>query len=812
MYLTIKQHDAFRTLLMGFEIPFRKYIADVVTAAYQSDDDFDATMRQKNSRLTPTSPDFLKNMLSKACSQNTLRAAYSKFQAATSSMDDIVTSDIDMPMVGALNLVTFALTENFGDLYTLFGAYSTFCDLAEQYRYARNKLDHPGSRTLEDVHLVPVLSFVKDICIFLDDACFLQKTKEQLISEVIALQQRNLLIPVKIHNFPEMPYGDSRIVCRDTELQMIKNFVYGKPEDLRKQHSCCIYGYGGVGKTALVLEALKQIVGDLQDGTAINDYLPNYIFFFSAKKRKLALAAETGRFIEQPMRSHFENAEELIALLLSSLELDNLRKFHESGVVVVDNLETLPMEERHKVKTFVETQTPSEMQFILTSRNSEEYEVNYKLSGFDFDNGKEFIKTYCEENALDLALSSSDEDELLSLAKGNTLVLVLSMRRRSKNLSTISSLKAEFTLGNAWKSLKHTLSTMPSNAYEAIAEFMYKDTFEHIETAFSDNTELFYKVLKVFAVIQNETIDISTICLLTNESFPDVEAVVDILCSFLILEKNDTLYSLNGFAEKYIVGRFLPDAETYEGLSREIQNRRRQVKSSLEKLHEDIQNIPSLARIIKDWLIITDVDQITAAEMYNLYGEVKRACDRSGKFKVNSILEDVIKKCDESERLTAHPFVKYQKARILQLVDRSEILSEKHVDSIKKSFNDAIYSIKTIEQYSGIQQTKSYASLLWLYGRYLYETKETSTAMRYLEESKTSFETQEIVDQEYYQCITLLGHVYLDYYIQDRQNRVAYLRRSRTLYRLLSNNWQDIEKAKSFAGQLRERLRPYGDY
>ena len=47
-----------------------------------------------------------------------------------------------------------------------------------------------------------------------------------------------------------MPYGESRIVCREHEIQKIKNFVYGNPDDLRKQHSFCIYGYGGVGKTA----------------------------------------------------------------------------------------------------------------------------------------------------------------------------------------------------------------------------------------------------------------------------------------------------------------------------------------------------------------------------------------------------------------------------------------------------------------------------------------------------------------------------------------------------------------------------------
>ena len=812
MYLTIKQHDAFRTLLMGFEIPFRKYIADVIISSYQNDNVFDLAMRRKMALLQPTSPDFIKNNLPKACNGNKLKSAYLKFQTATTSTDEIVIEDVEIPMVGALNLVTFALTESFGDLYSLFGSYYSFCDLAEKYRYARNKLDHPGSRTLEDTHLTPVLTFVKEICLFLDDSCFLQKNKSQLIAEITALQQRRLTIPVSIHNFPDMPFSDSRIVCRDGEIQLIKNFIYGKPDDLRKQHSCCIYGYGGVGKTALVLEVLKQVVIDIQDGTTINDYSPKYILFFSAKRRKLSLSAETGRFIEQPMKSHFETASELKELILESLGLDSLRKYHEDGLIVIDNLETLPIAERDSVKVFVETQTPSEMQFILTSRNSEEYEVSNKLAGFDHENGKLFINLYCEENVLELHLTDTEKEELINLAKGNTLVLVLSMRRLSANLSSFNSLKTDFNSSNAWRALRSSLAKTPINAYEVIAEYMYKDTFEHIESSFAEHVELFYKVLKVFAIIQNESTDISTLCFITNESFPDVEAVVDILCSFLILEKNDTLYTINGFAEKYIIGRFLPDTETYNRLSREIISRQTQVKDSLKKLNEDINSRPNLARIIRDWLIITDVDRITAAEMYNLYGEVNNVCNNYSRFKFEYTFDEFIKKCDESEKVTAHPYIKFQKARILQLIDHSNILETKHKDSIIKSFNDAVYSIKMITQYVGIQQTKTYASLLWLYGQYLFECKDITTAMRYLENSKSSFEELGYTDQQYYQCSTLLGTVYLDYYLQDRSNRLTYLRRARSISRMLSDNWYELKRARVFAGQLRDRLKSYGEY
>lgn len=812
MYLTIRQHDSFRTLLMGFEIPFRTHIAKVITSSFNTDVDFETAMLAKNALISPSSPQFLKDTLSRACRKHTLKDAYHKFETAVSSTDEIVTTDIEIPMVGALNLVTFAFTEYFSDLYSLFGSYNAYCTMAELYRYCRNKLDHPGCRTLEDSHLVPVLSFVKDICLFLDDSCFLQKAKDQLIAEVNALQQRKTIIPVEIHNFSELPYGKTRIVCRDTEIEKIKEFVYGKPEDLRKQHSLCIYGYGGVGKTALVIETIKQIVRDLLDQTTLNEYAPKYILFFSAKKRKLSLASETGKFVEQGMRHHFETADELVDLIHTSLGVESLRKYHEEGIIVVDNLETLSLEERQKVKSFVETKTPSEMQFILTSRNSEEYETNFKLAGFESTEGKTFIDTYSEENALDITLSDQDATELLSLAKGNTLVLVLCLRRLSSKLSTIGTLKTEFSSSNAWKSLRSTLSKTPSNTYEVVGEFMYKDTFEHIENAFSENADLFYKVLKVFAVIQSDSTDINTICLLTGESYPDVEAVIDILCSFLILEKKDTQYSLNSFAEKYIVGRFLPDAETYNKLSTEITARQNQVKNSLAQLQQDMASRFSLAKIMNDWLIISDIDRITAAKMYRLYSTVKEACENFGRFKFDGVYADFIKECAEAESVTAHPYVKYQKARILQRIDNSNILDTKHKNDIIKGFSDAVYAIKTIELYSGIQQTKSYASLLWLFGQYLSDVHDLQSAIRYLEESKDSFENQKNTDQEYYQCITKLGHVYLDYYLADRDNRVMYLRRARSIDKLLSANWNALGKARVYAGQLHAHLQSYGQY
>ena len=811
MYLSIKQHDQFRNLLMAFEIPYRRYIANILLSHFSSPSELKDALLAKNEALQPSDSSFLRNTLPKLVANfQKIQKLYDNFSAAIST-SEIVAEDREMPVVGALNLVTFAFTGIFNDLYALFTDYMAFCDLAEKYRYARNKLQHPGCRTLEDHHLVPVLSFVSDICRYLNDEYFIQKNKDEILFEVAKLQKRNAVIPVPKHNLNETPYTDSQIVCRDNEISELKSFIYGNPGDLRKQHSRCIFGYGGVGKTALVIETIKQIVQDIVDDRTINEYKPEYIFFFSAKKRKLHISSVTGRIVEKETCSHFETAEELINLIHESLSLKTFKGYHREGLIIVDNLEAVSVDDRKKIKQFIEVQTPPEMQFLLTSRNSEEYESNTKLYGFESKEGNAFVSSYIEENALDISLSDSEIDELLDISKGNTLVLVLSLRRLSQKLIDMSGLRVDFSCINVWKNIKENVAMLPPNAYESISDFMFKDTFEQIESFFCD-PNLFYEILKVFAVNPNKGMDLSTVCLLTNISYPDVEAVTETLCNYLIIERSENDYFLNQFAETYIIQRFIPDSQTFQKISDKIEARRRDVRQALEKLEDDMKNRIELRNILRDWNVITDSDRITAAKMYELYGQVNAECNRGGKFKVQGALEDFIIKSKECEQITAHPYIKYQKARILQRIDSSNILNIKHDEEIRNNFIDAIFTIKTVHQYSSIQNTKSYASLLWLFGQFLGRKNELMTAIRYLEDSKSAFETIEKFDDQYYQCTTLLGWSYIRLYKENTNQYLEYLRKARAISRYLQDKDYDLGRAYKHAASLKKELQKYGRY
>ena len=79
MYLSLKQHDLFLTLLMGFEIPFRTYVAETVLTKYDTYGAFENELISRRDNLSPSDPLFLRNQLPNICSERKCSDLYDKF-------------------------------------------------------------------------------------------------------------------------------------------------------------------------------------------------------------------------------------------------------------------------------------------------------------------------------------------------------------------------------------------------------------------------------------------------------------------------------------------------------------------------------------------------------------------------------------------------------------------------------------------------------------------------------------------------------------------------------------------------------------
>ena len=503
MYLSSKQHDQLQIIVSGFEIPFRSHIADVLLGIYSTESSFTSDV---NTRTLPTirnqNYQVVNSELGKI--KSAPQVFYRYLVNSKNAMNNgVVEQEIDVPNVTTLIALTIIFKEHFSSLLLNFRDENTYLTQALRYKYVRNKLDHRGCKTLETLDMTISLDFVSNslLCLSNNTALFWDKSFNDISKEVVALQTSIIEIPIPIHNIPEMPFPDMKIVCREKEIAEIKEFVYGRPGALRKQASCVLFGYGGVGKTALVLEAIKQIVQDLQDNTTVNQYSPEFILFFTAKEEALSFSKTTGKIQNIPNRNSFKTADELISNICNALSISSFAGYTKSGLIVVDNLETLPTDERKKVEDFINYNSPQQIQYIVTSRNEENYELRKKLAGFE-DNisGGDFIEQYLSENDYSLQLSEIEIQTLLQIAMGNTLVLVLCLRRLGLNLTTINSISTDMTSRTTVAKLKKEISVIPANGFEIISEYMFKNSFQELQEILLEEKAVLATILKIFAV------------------------------------------------------------------------------------------------------------------------------------------------------------------------------------------------------------------------------------------------------------------------------------------------------------------------
>jgi len=820
MYLSSKQHDQLQIIVTGFEIPYRSYITSAIIKKFPNECDFTAEILSKAPYPESISEYRVINSEFGKLKANTSKI-YKLFSNANEAKEKhIIVDEIDVPNIVCLITTTLIFKELFSPLFLRFKDEETYLMQATKYKYVRNKLDHRGCKTLETPDMNISLDFISNVCLFLNnygELYFLDKSYTQISKEIISLQTSEVQIPISIHNILDMPFSNMKIVCRDKEIDDIKQFVYGYPGALRKNASYVLFGYGGVGKTALVLEAIKQIVQDLQDGTTVNGYKPDFILFFTAKEEILSFSRTTGNIQNVPNRYTFKTAEQLFNSIYRYLEITSFVDYNKSGLIVIDNLESLLDEDRIKIEKFIQFNSPQQIQYIITSRNEENYEIRKKLAGFD-DNvaGHNFIETYISENNLDMTLSEQDYKILLQIALGNTLVLVLCLRRLGLNLTTISGITSDISTPVTVKKIREEISSIPANGYNIISEYMFKNSFQEIQEIYKENSELMTVILKIFAVYPADTIDIYTISMLSKRPYNLISPILELLCQYLIIEKTGETYSLNQFAAKYIIQLFMPDAEAYAKIESEIVSSTRKIQTELNDLQENINNNSSLKLIIQDWNVISDGDKIAVAKAFREYGIVKKDCESMNKFHIESALCEAISMMETLEQNTMHPYIKFQKARVLQLISHTYVLEQDFSKQIIQAYNETVWTIKVNSVYSSIKVTKSYASVLWMYGLQLFSLNTTENyqyAARYLEESKDIFELLHNIDKEYYECIILLGRTYLKLYLADRTVNLPYLRKARTISNdLYAQRNGYFGKTKGRAIGLKNELQKYGNF
>lgn len=768
MYLTPSQNNELDKIIKNFEVAYRSYIADKFISQYSTISSFETAI---DSLLTATTASSLIQTTKFEAKIKKIKANKKKFyESIQYSYDCLVNKDYaDTKDNGVLyvseiiDLTLLFFNPLFVELSKPFETIELFIYNSEKYRQLRNDLSHPASSKILLKEAKEILLFISKINKIIDEKYYWYLKKEEIENYISDFYVVGNKAAFKVQNLNEVSWDSNIFICRDAEIKQIEDAIIGKDEFYRRAGSLVVYGYGGVGKTSLILEFIRLIHKKIMDNMLRVNF--DFVLYFTNKQEQLTIHDSSGDLKINRLRCDINSFEDLKTNLLSYLNLKEITespsKYSSGGLIFIDNFETFSEKDKTQVMNFIQT-SPRNIQYILTSRNEEECEYKINLQGFsEENNGLKFIKEYSELMEFDIEhISNEEKKALLYQSQGNTLLILLALERVNSKKKTISEIIAE-------------LSTISSGNTEVIAEFMYKNTFDQTIKELQNRNLEVIDILKIIALYE-EPVDIFSISKIANVKIKNVETVCIYLSTKLILTKNEELYSMSEFATKFIFFNLLPHEVEKVKLEDAIKQHKEEVKQNISFLEEKMDKSPDLRSIMADWKPTNYVDKIAITEVYALFDYAKEKVHEDVTMKD---LEEISEKINFIEIRTPHPYIRFQKARIFKM-----IMDTFPANSHEKLFCMNIVgeylerTIMTIKyNYPNIKSTKSYAAVLWIHALSLNQDRggEIGDTIKYLEEAKLICERYKHINEMYYQILVKLS-VYNEMQF-DKTNEGVYL-------------------------------------
>lgn len=427
MYLSNRSVNKLDNLIKEFEVAYRSFVVFEIKNNFKSEPDFEKRLQEISKSLNHSS--ILNSSRYRSKIKRILSDTKGHYETIETCNKAIYTktvpTDSTVPYLSTvIDYIEILFEPYFRNSALLSGFQEKdFFDLSYLYHKTRNDVSHPASTRISMQAAKEIIRFVEKALLNLDEKFFWYSTKsniKKLIDEFLASLSN---APIRFNNLNEVTYTHKKLIQREDELNQLKEWIFGKQnlQYYRKARSIIVYGYGGLGKTALVLEFINEIIKDLTDNNNKNEL--DFLLYFTAKDEELQYSSLSKQFQINEIRKQITSFSNFKSSLFNYLNISSENELAAlSGILIIDNIETLK-EEKQKFIDFIKT-LPDKIQVIITSREEEEAENKLHLQGYENqENGKNFIKEYIEEYNLNLEFKE-DYTEIIQASKGNTLILV----------------------------------------------------------------------------------------------------------------------------------------------------------------------------------------------------------------------------------------------------------------------------------------------------------------------------------------------------------------------------------------------------
>lgn len=718
MYISVEESLQLDKVVKANEVAMRSFVADVLRREYRNQDDFKIALQSISiSNELIYARRFsakLRGFISKSAD------LYRLIQKCTYSLDN-GSFDNDVPYVSELiDLLLIFFNKHFSeeDISKSFSSIEEFHYCCTLYHQIRNNLSHPASRPITIADANKISYFIENVTQSLDEKYFWYRSKQTIAADVDKFKKINTGGEPKFHNLLYAVSSHKSLLCRDSIIDSLYECILGNDVRQRLAGSVVLYGYGGVGKTAITTEFLYRLLRDKRDGLYLDI---DYLLFFSSKDEYLRENNTTGELYIDTAKPEYSTLEELQNLISNSLNIDNISELSQlegRGIIAIDNFENIDVEEKNKIMHFIKS-LPRSVQFIVTSRNEESCEEKIHVEEFKDDEiGLSFVEEIVETEEFNVDVKNGRAKGVLKASKGNALIIVQVLNIINRGVSS-------------YEEITSSLDSMKSKNSEMIASFMYKNTFDDALRYLADSGYPINTIMQVIS-LYDENIELYSISKLAKIDVSDAERACNYLLERLILRKSGEYYSLNEFAKRFVFIKLIPDRFELSNLRDKIKNHKERMKKKISELDGTLDKNSILHQNVTEWQPRNYIDKIVIAELFSLYGEAIKCVS----FKNIAGYEKYLKEFDDHSFITNHPFVPLQKARLLKEGARKLYPHDKSILlQVEQLYEEALESIEYDYRY--LIGGAAHASLLMFFGIHLFaHLNQEGRAIRFLEEAK----------------------------------------------------------------------------
>ncbi len=785
-----------------FEVAFRCYVSDVLLSNYSNESDLQKEVLRRVEKAEEANT-ILTGKISGA--KKNIIAKWDSFYANICFARDCFNTEKhidshDVTYVSDTILITYIFQDLFRPIIGGFEKPENYAFYAGAYHSVRNFLSHPGSTLIEKKDAENSLTFIQKCCELIDAKYFWYVSVSMIQDEIKQFEVELHKSEPIIENLDLMPFPTHRIVCREKELEELFKYVCGWANGVRcrnRKHSVCVYGYGGIGKTALITEFISRLLCQM----ATDEYhglRPNFILFFSAKKEMIEVREETDSIYSKRMRSHFESFDALKKLMFKALSVEEFSDdWSKDGILIIDNLETLSKEERTKIINYIFEVIPDSVHVILTTRILEEDgEIDYPMpiKGFQNEEGVHFIDEYILKNNVGITMKNGEKRDLVKHSYGNSLVLSLALKRLAKGKSSFTAILNEMKL-------------LPHN--NTISEFMYQNTVTEIIRSHPEKETIIKSVLKCLTLDSNP-LSAGILAYAHRDakaSIDDIQDVLQLLTDYLIVEKANDCYIINEFAKNYIlVSLASSDEESTRWRSR-LTGARNDAKRRNLTVDEFKEKYPALSEILKEWCGESSTDDLAVCHAFDLYGEKHEIGSRNTDY----VIETLRLQFDEIKtKYPDHPYVYYQWARILKELRQEGIIKEQFNSEIIDNYERCIMLIDN-PNFQHIKETKTYPSIHWIFSIYLFTIHEYEKSSSHAEYASKLFQELDIRNPDADDALAIYALAEVNLFAKDKR-KANHLKNARKTRKKLPKGHIGNGNLREHVETLDKKLREFNRF